>query len=244
MSKLPPLNNMHRGDLGENDSCSDRTASTGCIPRESDEDRERLDKDHMTFPCELYEAQAARGRYFVHEQTSEVNSRIRCVTRILAMPGTRTLVADLCIFGLAVCVEGGPGFCQRERADGDQCTTSWNADAKKKRTGKHRHARVGANNASEKMGQSGTWFREVARAMEEQLREDEQELKVWEHKNKAKDVNRMRGLVHENNENEGTTHAQDEIEKLMHHVEQALLSLWQGWHRDDTKGGWVPRRET
>ena len=31
-------------------------------------------KDHMEFLCELYEAQAARGRYFVHELTSEVNS--------------------------------------------------------------------------------------------------------------------------------------------------------------------------
>ena len=56
-----------------------------------DQDRgcEREDKDHMEFLCELYEAQVACGRCFVHDQTSEVNSRIRCVTRIMAMPGTR-----------------------------------------------------------------------------------------------------------------------------------------------------------
>ena len=84
----------------------------------------------------LYEAQASCGRYFVHEPTSEVNSRTRCVTRIMAMPGTRTLVADLCMIALAGCDEGGAGICQRERADRHQCTTSWNADAKDMR----RHA--------------------------------------------------------------------------------------------------------
>ena len=35
-------------------------------------------------------------RYFVHELTSEVNSRMKCVAKIMATPGTRTAVADLC----------------------------------------------------------------------------------------------------------------------------------------------------
>ena len=56
----------------------------------------------------------------------------------------------------------------------------------KKYTGKHRHARVGANNASEKMEQSATWVREVARALEEGLRGDEQDLKVWENRRKLR----------------------------------------------------------
>ena len=63
----------------------------------------KKDKDHMEFLCELYEAQAARGRYFVHELTPEVNSRMQCVAKIMAMPGTRTTVADVCMFGLAAC---------------------------------------------------------------------------------------------------------------------------------------------
>ena len=45
-------------------------------------------KDHVEFLCELSEAQVARGRYFVHELTSEVNSRMQCVAKIMAMPGT------------------------------------------------------------------------------------------------------------------------------------------------------------
>ena len=49
------------------------------------------------------EAHAACGHYFVHELTSEVDSRMLCVTKIMAMPGTRTTVADLCMFGLASC---------------------------------------------------------------------------------------------------------------------------------------------
>ena len=39
------------------------------------------DKDHVEFLCELYEAKVARGRYFVHELTSEVNSRMKCMRR-------------------------------------------------------------------------------------------------------------------------------------------------------------------
>ena len=31
----------------------------------------RSDKDHIEFLCELYEAQAAQGRYFVHERARE-----------------------------------------------------------------------------------------------------------------------------------------------------------------------------
>ena len=57
---------------------SDKDQNRGC---------KKKDKDHMEFLCELYEAQAARGRYFVHELTSEVNSRMRCVAKVMAMPG-------------------------------------------------------------------------------------------------------------------------------------------------------------
>ena len=73
----------------------------------SDKDQHRgcrkKDKDHMELLCELYEAQVARGRHFVGELTSEVFSRMQCVAKIMAMPGTRTTVADLCMFGLAAC---------------------------------------------------------------------------------------------------------------------------------------------
>ena len=49
---------------------------------DKDQNREcrKKDKD-MEFLCELYEAQAARGRHFVHELTSEVNSRMQCVAK-------------------------------------------------------------------------------------------------------------------------------------------------------------------
>ena len=65
----------------------------------SDKDRSRgckKHKDHIEFLCELCEAQAAQGRYFVHELTSEASSRMECVVKIMAMPGTRAAIADLC----------------------------------------------------------------------------------------------------------------------------------------------------
>ena len=80
----------------------------------------------MELLCELHEAQVARGRYFVHELTSEGNSRVKCVTKIMATAGTRTTVADLCMFGLAA----GPGFVKSKCTDGHQRETSWNEDAK------------------------------------------------------------------------------------------------------------------
>ena len=76
------------------------------IGSDKDQNREcrKKDKD-MELLCELYEAQAACGRHFVHELTSEVNSRMQCVAKIMAMPRTRTTVADLRMFGLAACDE-------------------------------------------------------------------------------------------------------------------------------------------
>ena len=48
---------------------------------------------------------------------------------------------------------------------------------------------------------TGTWAHQVAHAMEEQLRQGEQELKVWEQKEEAKEAKRIRGIVHENDKN-------------------------------------------
>ena len=36
----------------------------------------------------------------------------------------------------------------------------------------------------------------------------------------------------------GASHAQNEMEKLMHHDKQDLLSMWEGWHWNDNKGRW------
>ena len=111
---------------------SDKDQNTGC---------RKKDKDHMEFLCDLYEAQVARARYFVHELTSEVNSRMRCVALIMAMPGTRTTVANLCMFGLAACSEGGPQFV---KANVRTASNARHAGMRmqSKCTGTHRHSRV------------------------------------------------------------------------------------------------------
>ena len=48
---------------------------------------------------------------------------------------------------------------------------------------------------------------------------------------------RIRRIVHENDKNEGLSHVQNGMENLMHHDEQELLSVLEGWHWDDNKGG-------
>ena len=118
----------------------------------------------MEFLSELYEAQVARGRYFVHELTSEVNSIMRRMAKVMAAPGTRTAVADLRMFGLAACDEGGPGFVKVS------VRTITNA----RRVGlrlqsicqsMHRHAQVNADKTFEKGERIGLWVRQVAQAM-------------------------------------------------------------------------------
>ena len=37
----------------------------------------------------------------------------------------------------------------------------------------------------------------------------------------------------------GLSHVQNEMGRLMHHDEQELLSVWEGWHWNDNKGGWL-----
>ena len=172
--------------------------------------QKKKDKDHMEFLCELYDAQVARGRYFARELTSEVNSRMKCVTKIMAMPGTRTTVADLCMFGLAACDEGGPGFVNAS------VPTATNARQvgmrmRSKCAGTHRHARHDASNAIEKREPTVTWVHQVARAIQEQLRVDNQELKTREQNKKAKVSKRIRWIVHENDKSKGTIHVQCEM---------------------------------
>ena len=114
----------------------------------------KKDKDHMEFFFEPYETRVARGRCFVHELTSEVNSRMQCVAKIVAMLGMRTTVADLCMFGLAACDEGGRGFVNasvRTVTKARQVGVRMQSEC----TGTHRHTRVGANNTREKMEQPG-----------------------------------------------------------------------------------------
>ena len=94
---------------------SDKDQNRGCKKR---------DKDHLEFLCQLYEAQEARGRYFVHELTSEVNSRKRCMAKVMAMPVTRTAVADLCIFCPGRVRQGRTRFRQRECVHDYQRETS------------------------------------------------------------------------------------------------------------------------
>ena len=55
----------------------------------------------------------------------------------------------------------------------------------------------------------------------------------------------LRGTAHQKNKNKILGHVQNEMGILMRHDEQELLSVWEGWHWDENKGGWVdPEGET
>ena len=75
--------------------------------------------------------------------------------------------------------------------------------------------------------------------MEEQLKEDQQELETQKKKRKVEDAQRIRRMVHENDKSKRPSRTQNEMGRLMHHDEQELLSVWEGWHWDDNNGGWL-----
>ena len=142
----------------------------------------------------------------------------------MAMPGTRAAIADLCMFGLAVCDDGGPGFVNasvRMTTNGRQVGVRLQS----KCNGTHRHARVNADNTTEKGERTGSWVRQVAQAMEEQLKEDQQELETREQKRKVEDVQRIRRMVHEHDRSKRQSHMQNDMGRLMHHDGQELLSV-------------------
>ena len=60
-----------------------------------------------------------------------------------------------------------------------------------------------------------------------------------EQRKRAEDVNRICSIINENAENTGLSLVEAEMEKLIHQDEQELLSVWEGWHWDDDKGGWL-----
>ena len=116
----------------------------------------------------------------------------------MAMQETRTAVADLCMFGLAACDEGGPGFVN---ASVRTITNARQVGVRlgSKYIGTHRHARVNANNTVKNGEQTETWMRQVARAMEEQLSKDQQKMKTRNQKRKIEHAKRIRKIVHGKN---------------------------------------------
>ena len=163
---------------------------------------------------------------------------MKCIVKIMAMPGTRAAVAGLCMFGLAACGGGGPGFVNASvRTITNARQVGVRLQSKCNDT--HRHARVYAKDAIGRMEQTGTWVRQAARATEEQLKKDKQELEMREQRERVKDANRICSIIHENADNKGLSLVEAEMGKLMHQDEQELLSAWEGWHWDDNKGGWL-----
>ena len=81
------------------------------------ESRTRITWNYL---CEVCEADTWRsGRYFVHELTSEVNSRMKCVDEDHGHARDREQMWQTRrMFGLAACDGRRTRICQRERTDG------------------------------------------------------------------------------------------------------------------------------
>ena len=53
---------------------------------------------------------------------------------------------------------------------------------------------------------------------------------------KVEDAKRICRIVHANAKSKGRSHVQKEIGRLMHHDEQELQSVWEGWHWEARSG--------
>ena len=65
-------------------------------------------------------------------------------------------------------------ICQRECANDHQRETTWSGCRANALIGTRRHARVDAEDTIGRMEQTRTWVRQVAQAMDEQFKEDQQ----------------------------------------------------------------------
>ena len=106
----------------------------------------------------------------MHELTSEVISRIEVRGEEHGHAGNdNNSGGSVCVWvGLHVMNEGGSGFVNASELS---VTNARQVGMRmlSKCTGTHRHARIDANNASEKMKHTRTWVLQVARTMEEQI---------------------------------------------------------------------------
>ena len=106
------------------------------------------------------------------------------------------------MFGLVASDEGGPGFVNAS------VRTITNArrvgvPSQSKCARAHRHSRGNSNNTIEEGERTGTWVRQVAQAIKEQLKEE------W--KRKVEDARRILRIVRENDKNKDLSHVQSEI---------------------------------
>ena len=106
---------------------------------------EEKDKDHVECLCE---AQVAQGRYFVHELTSEASSRMNCIVKIMAMPGTRAAAADLCMFGFVACANDNHAWVDAEDTIGrKEQTGTWVRQAARSMDDNWKKGQAGAADA-------------------------------------------------------------------------------------------------
>ena len=118
---------------------------------------------------------------------------MKCVVKIMAMPGPRAAVADFCVFRLTVCDDGGPGFVNVSES---KCTgTHWHARVDTEDTIGRRNmgapSRQSNRGATEK-GQSRSW-------------------RCVEKKREREDANRICSVIHEHAENKGLSLVEAEI---------------------------------
>ena len=74
-------------------------------------------------------------------------------------------------------------------------------------------------------------MRQAARAIEGQLREDQQELEMRERKRKVEDAKKIRGIVHEKDKSKASRRVQDEMGRLTHTGRSGVHSPPQDVHK-------------
>ena len=141
--------------------------------------------------------------------------------------------ADLCMFGLAACDEGRPGF-----VNASVRTVTNTRQVGMRMQSKNAQARINTF-VLVRTAQAREWNKQEHGYIKfPSNREDQQKLEMREQKKKSKDAKRIRGIVHENDKTKEQVTCKIKWEILMHHDEQELLSLRARLVLGP--GGWTP----
>ena len=190
---------------------------------------------HIDFCCELYEIQARRGDYFLHEHPASATSwNLPRIRRVASMRGVEVVVGDMCQFGMVQVDDEGPGMIKKPTKFMTNCGKIAQALARRCEGG-HRHISLIGGRAKAAQVYPKELCRTVCKALQAQLLEDRRAVSEHAQDTKALRENLSKARI----ASKGQT--RDEIaatvNALLH--EDLLGSVSGGGYWDDVKGGWL-----
>ena len=188
---------------------------------------------HVDFCCELYEMQARRGDYFLHEHPADATSwKLPRVQRVASIKGVRVVISDMCCFGMQQVDKDGPGLVKKPTkfmTNSEELAQ----ELSRRCPGGHHHVSLLSGRAASAQVYPKQLCSAVCRAIARQLRKDREIDLHCRDCLQSVEAEIRAGRCAKVGDAVG-------INRIIHeHAEDGLFSLTLGGCWDDNKGGWL-----